>query len=460
MWPRTSGRSEPASQRSLALRLTAVFGLLGYGLVGILGLFLDSTMNAAIRAQVDREVRRDGQVLLHRLDEDNEPVSKELLDLGPHMFLRLLDREGRVLLESKGMAAQVPGSGFGGDGEAWSWSSERRPGAGPHRLHALDWKGGRIQLARDFTDEAWVLGRLRTTLVWVFLVAPGLAAILGYRLVKLGLSPLGHLVVTLEDLRPDTLQSRVDAAAVPAELAPLAEALNRAVARLEEAFGRLTELNADLAHELRTPLHSLRLEVEDLLGRKDLPEPAPERLGGMMESLDHLNAVIEQMLTLSRLEDPSGHLGKERLEAGALLASAATPFESLAEEAGVRLEWEVEAGLSLEGDRVLLRRALHNLLANALRHAPAGSVVHLRAWTSAEGPVLGVEDQGPGMAPELVAQIGRRFLRQDASRSQRTGGSGLGLAIVRRIAELHGGALEIRSREGLGTEARLRLPAG
>jgi len=245
---------------------------------------------------------------------------------------------------------------------------------------------------------------------------------------------------------------------VSTELAPLAGALNGALARLEKAFSRLSELNADLAHELRTPLHALRLEIEDLLGRPGLPEPVPERLGAVMESLDDLGATIEQMLTLSSLEDPSTELALESLNAGELLARALAPFESLAEEAGVGLIAEAEAGLVIQGDRLLLRRALHNLLANAIRHSPAGSHIHVRSRNEGGRAVLEVADQGEGMPEALVAQVGRRFLRRDASRTGRTGGSGLGLAIVRSIAELHRGSLEVLSQEGAGSTFRLLLP--
>jgi two-component system heavy metal sensor histidine kinase CusS len=456
MWPK-SARPE-ALPRSLALRLTAVFGLLGYVLVGLVGLFLYSSVRYSVQAQVDREIATTARVLLHRLDEDREAPDKEWLDLGEHLALRILDRQGAVLLESPGMGHRAPPSVFPAAGDGWDRIPVATPQRGHLRLRALDFGSGRIQLARDTTDEEWMLRRLRNAVLWVFLAAPALAALLGYRLVRLGLAPLGSLVRGLEDLKPETLGTRVDARAVPAELAPLAGALNAALARLEQAFSRLSELNADLAHELRTPLHSLRLEAEDLLSRPDLPEPVLERLGGMMETLDHLASVIEQMLTLSSFEDPSRHLETEDLDAHALLAAAAAPFEYLAEEAGVRVASEAPAGLRVRGNATLLRRALHNLLANALRHSPERGEVRLRARAEGGTVVLEVEDEGEGMPAELRAQVGRRFLRPDASRSRRTGGTGLGLAIVRGIAELHGGRLEIRGAIPRGSVIQIILP--
>lgn len=456
MWP----KPPPAERapRSLALRLTLVFGLLGYLLVGAVGLLLHTTVRYSVFARMDRELDNTSRILLHRLEEDHETPDKEWLDLGDHLALRILDRQGRILVESPGMAQRTPASLFPPAANAWAWTDAGPSGRNGYRLRVVDFQGGRIHLARNTFDEIWMLRRLRNAILGVLGLAPALAALLGYRLVRLGLSPLGSLVHALEGLRPDTLRTRVDPTAVPAELASLAGALNGALGRLETAFGRLSELNGDLAHELRTPLHSLRLEAEVLVTRPGLSEEVQERLAGMLETLDHLGAVIEQMLTLSSLEDPSRLLEKARIPAAELLAGAAAPFESLAEEADVRIVPEVEAALAVHGDGVMLRRALHNLLANALRHSSPGGVVHIRARSHGAGALLEVEDRGEGMPEAVVAQVGRRFLRPDASRSRRSGGSGLGLAIVKGIAALHGGALEIRSREGQGTVIQIILP--
>jgi two-component system heavy metal sensor histidine kinase CusS len=456
MWPKLPFAER--APRSLALRLTAVFGLLGYALVGAVGIFLYSSVRYATLQQVDRELETTATVLVHRLDEDRETPDKEWLDLGGHLLLRIADARGRNLVESANMAQRAPREAFPDPAAGWGWTSRPARDVDSMRLRAVAFSQGRIQLARDITDERWMLRRLRNAILLVFLLAPAAAALLGYRLVRLGLAPLGSLVHALDRLRPETLKTRVDPAAVPTELVPLSDALNLALERLESAFGRLSELNGDLAHELRTPLHSLRLEVEDLIGRPGLPEATLDRLGSMMETLEHMAAVIEQMLTLSRLEDPSRQLDMAVLDADGLLASAAAPFESLAEEAGVRVCVEGEPGMVFPGNGVMLRRALHNLLANALRHSVRDGVVHLRARQAGDAVVLEVEDQGEGMSDSLQAQIGRRFLRPDSSRSRRTGGTGLGLAIVQSIAKLHGGSLEVRSREGQGTVIQIILP--
>jgi len=168
--------------------------------------------------------------------------------------------------------------------------------------------------------------------------------------------------------------------------------------------------------------------------------------------------VIEQMLVLARFEDPSTSIHPERLQADALIREAILPFEPLAEEKEIAIRLTSSPGLSLIGDSILLKRALHNLLGNAIRHSPKGALIRLSAVREGEACLLAVADQGEGIPADLLGQLGRRFVRQDTSRSRRSGGAGLGLAIVQGIARLHGGSLELQSTEGSGTVATVTIP--
>jgi two-component system heavy metal sensor histidine kinase CusS len=280
----------------------------------------------------------------------------------------------------------------------------------------------------------------------------------GLAIARNGLAPLRHLALQAQRIHPEALAARLQLEDTPVELAPLVEALNHSLSRLEAAFARLSALNADMAHELRTPVHSLRLETERILSQEDLPAATEDGLAGMMETLDHMAAMIGQMLFLARTEDPATVIQPVALEARELLLSAREPFESLAEEGDVRLEVSAPPALRVRGDATLLRRALHNLVDNAIRHAPPGSRVELRAEPSAAGATLVVRDQGEGIPAAFLTVLGQRFIRPDASRSRRTGGAGLGLAIVQSIVKLHGGQLEIRSDAERGTEVRMDFP--
>lgn len=451
-WPQARGLP-----RSLTLRLTLTFGLLGYVVVGVVTVVVYGAVRYAVYAQVDRELSTKAKVLLHRLVEDRETPDKEWLDLGEHLRLRIVDAGGRERLASPGMARLLGPERFPAPTPAGAWVEVTTPR--PFRLVAVAFEGGAFFLARDGADEAYILRRLAVTLGWVFALVPLAAGVAGYGLVRFGLVPLKTVAATLAAVRPETLGQRLDETHLPSELAAMATGFNEAMARLEQAFGRLSELNSDLAHELRTPLHALRLELEGVVARGEVPPEVLEGLVGMLGRLDHLGAVIEQLLFLSRFEDPSRAVVKANLEAAALLHEAALPFDALAEERGVRLVVGAAAALRVKGDELMLRRAVQNLVSNALRHAPPDSEVRLEAVAEAGGVALRVTDQGPGMAEALAAQLGRRFLRAEASREGRVGGTGLGLAIVHRIALAHGGGVVVGRGPDGGCRIQVNLPS-
>jgi signal transduction histidine kinase len=228
--------------------------------------------------------------------------------------------------------------------------------------------------------------------------------------------------------------------------------------RAFNAYNKLSKLNADFAHELRTPLQALRLEVESLAQdprRADLED----RLGTVVSSLDQVLALSEQMLFLARAEDPATRIQKEPLDAVTFLVAALAPFEALAEENGVALQLQVEPGMTLRADPLLATRAVRNLVSNALRSAPEHTRIAVSLEREGRELALCVDDQGPGMSPDLLARVGQRFIRPDAARPGQHGGSGLGLAIVQGIMTLHGGKLQLQDAPGGGTRARLRFPA-
>ena len=266
--------------------------------------------------------------------------------------------------------------------------------------------------------EEGVLKDFRRSLLVLLSIIPFASAALGFGLLRLGFLPLDRLRSKAGDIGPETLKSRIDPSPFPMEIDPLVRTVNQALDKLESGFTRLSELNSDLAHEMRTPVHALRLECESLLSRGDLPEQTLDSLESMMETLGHMGAVIEQMLVLARFEDPSTSIIPVWLKADALLREAVAPFEPLAEEKGIAIELASSPGLALRGDATLLKRALHNLLGNAVRHAPAGSRIRLSALREGDAAVFAVSDQGEGIPASVLGQLGRRFVRQDASRSR------------------------------------------
>ncbi|MDE2107231.1 MAG: HAMP domain-containing histidine kinase, partial [Patescibacteria group bacterium] len=193
-----------------------------------------------------------------------------------------------------------------------------------------------------------------------------------------------------------------------------------------------------------------------LLRRPDLPEEALTTLEGMVGTLDHLGAMIEQMLALARMEDPSRGLNLQALGVDLLVSEAVAPFRSLAEEKGISLRMDTDALATLKVDATLARRAIHNLLANAIRHSEGGGCVCVKTRREDGTAIIAVEDTGGGIPGDLLSRVGQRFLKGETQVDQR--GSGLGLVIVKKIMELHGGSLRLTSRLDQGTLAELQFP--
>lgn len=439
---------------SLTLRLAASYALVALALMGGSSVLLYRALAQASWRDDAEDVQHAARRVAKRMAESGQVEPRDL-EGEAGVRLRVLDSAGRTVLEGPGMSRMAPADLF-----PRAPSGLRHiegPGDTDLLVEALPCSGGEVQAVKDLGHRQRLLARYQELLALNAVLVATLAALAGWIIARRGLAPLDHLSRAVAAIRPETLTARLATAEAPLELREITTALNGVLERLETAFARLGALNADMAHELRTPIHALRLEVEGLLSQS-LPPAAEDRLASMMETLAHLSDMIEQMLFLARTEDPATVLERRRLLATELLAWTCSPFESLAEEHQVTLTREAPPDLTVSGDPTLLRRALHNLLANALRHAPGGSAVRLIAREGAEGVILEVEDHGEGISAEAVAKLGQRFLRLDPSRNRESGGAGLGLAIVQGIARLHGGRLELTRLNPSGTRARLVIP--
>ncbi|WP_186237421.1 heavy metal sensor histidine kinase [Burkholderia gladioli] len=316
-----------------------------------------------------------------------------------------------------------------------------------------------LVLARNLRDGRALLDRYRDTLWLAGGVGAALSMLVGYALIRLSLRPLRGVVADTGRITVDRLDTRLDAGRVPRELAPLVEAVNAMLARLQRGFRQLSQFSADLAHDLRTPLNNMRGATEVALGRPRTATEYEALLESNLEEYERLSRMIENVLFLARAEHPGFVTHRRDFEVREELLRIAGYFEGLADEAGLQLR--VEGGGRLSAELELFRRAIGNLLANALRYTPRGGEIRLAASESAEALTISVTNPGEPIAPELLERIFDRFYRADPARSRQapgTGGvAGLGLAIVRSVMELHGGTVYAESDAG-GTRFVLTFP--
>jgi two-component system, OmpR family, sensor histidine kinase BaeS len=271
--------------------------------------------------------------------------------------------------------------------------------------------------------------------------------------------PFGDLIEAAGRVEAGDYSARV---AVPRrgwrEMRGLVESFNSMAARLETDEQQRRTLLADVSHELRTPLAVLRGELEAMI---DGVHPIDEaHLSGAVDQIEMLTKLVEDLRTLALAEAGTLAIHPETTDLAVLCAEVAASFEHLAAEGSVRLEVSAAEDLPLvDLDPLRMRQVIGNLVANALRYAPAGSAVTIAARSTppADGRTGGVEirvsDSGPGIDPQLLPHLFERFAKSDDSR-----GSGLGLAIARRLVEAHGGTIAANARTGGGTDIVIELP--
>src|SRR6478735_5124987 len=272
------------------------------------------------------------------------------------------------------------------------------------------------------------------------------------------LRPIGQITGAVRQIQASDLSQRIRLGGPDDELKRLADTFDEMLERVDDAFESQRQFIHEASHELRNPLAVIRtnLEVtladpdasaEDLRHTAEVVERSTERMARLVDDL----LVYARKGTLSMVHEP--------VDVGLLIADAAAEFAAPAEAAGQFVEREAPPGLWVLGDRLALRQALANLLANAVRVAPSGTAIRVRAGREGPWVWMSVEDHGPGIAPEDQDRVFQRFWRGDPRESREQGRSGLGLTIVRQIAEAHGGEVKLASEVGQGAAFALWLPA-
>ena len=278
-------------------------------------------------------------------------------------------------------------------------------------------------------------------------MAVGLGALLafglGLLLLRRGLKPLRELAQAMRGINPRSLDQRMPVDHVPTELKEPVLALNAMLARLEDNFARLSQFSADLAHEIRTPLHNLLGSNSLALNQTRSPAEYQDVLASNIEEYERLNRMAENLMFLARAEHGQRPVHLQNVDLRAVGDELCDYFDALAEDRGVRLGNSLSG--TLTADLHLLQRALSNLLANAVRHAEPDSVIRLVQREDAEYCWIGVHNIGPAIEPQHMGKVFDRFYRVDPSRSQPGDSGGLGLAIVGSIMQLHGGEVRVQS---------------
>lgn len=458
---------------SITFRLSIMFAMTAIVLLAGTGIFLYRFLEHELMRRDHEELI--GKVDLYRhllstVDSEEQVVGapnifRDVIIGHPHLSLALLDGRGNILLTTTDWKPpkELLESSVDVDAEPSNATmSMPTPDQPYHAIAAWGALGSSrdnkvlIALALNIDEAQSLLMRYRQTLLITLLFSVITAASLALIIARRGMRPLHAMAETASEISASHLQKRLSVADAPAELKELAVAFNSMLARLHNSFARLSDFSSDLAHELRTPINNLMGQTQVALSRQRNADEYRSVLESNLEEYDRLARMIRDMLFLAQADNAREPLNVELLDLRAELDKVVEFYQMAADENGLKIIPNGSA--TLTADRILVQRAISNLISNALQHSPPSSEVRVTVLSTEDTVELQVNNHGPSIPSEQLERIFDRFYRINSTRSTTDTGSGLGLAIVKSIMNLHGGRVSVASQANQLTTFTLHFP--
>jgi two-component system heavy metal sensor histidine kinase CusS len=434
----------PLPRLTLTARLTALYTLVSATvLLGLGGLTV-----LAVQAhfdELDQATLRDKVHLIQELGSTSASLAEfttrlhDVMHSHHGLAVTVRNADG-ILFRSESMHAD--GSEAALPPAHWQTVQDSLPSPEPG--------GGTLSVlaALDPIHHTHFMGRFQLIL-WAYVALATLTSgLLGWLAARNGLSPLRAMKARAQAVSAHRLDERMPVEAVPVEMADLAQSLNDMLLRLQTDFERLSAFSSDLAHELRTPISNLLTETQVTLSQKRTADDYRNTLASNSEELQRLARMVSDMLFLAKTEHGLALPHPETIALETEVAALADFYEALAADKSLQLV--TEGAAQMEGDRLMVRRALSNLLSNAIRHSPEHGQVRIVIRSTPQGAEVSVSNQGEAIAPDVLPRLFDRFYRADtARRHPASDGAGLGLAITRAIMQAHGGTVSASSEHGI-----------
>ena len=445
---------------SLTARLSLLFMLAVTAVLVLAGLSFNHLSQQHF-LQLDRQTLAEKlsatRNILGQLDDLQQfdrlrPQLRTLLGAHRDITALILDAAGQPLFAEPGPLPVPAALANSTSTEVWQWQHHDHYFRGLSAAVTVPANSAplRVILLLDSTPHMHFFSAVQRWF-WMALVLSALfSAGLGWLVARRGLLPLRQVTAVAASISAASLQERIPLAAVPLELQQLAASFNAMLARLDDAFMRLSNFSADIAHELRTPLSNLMTQTEVVLAQPRDSEAYQETLYANLDDCKRMARMIDDMLFLAKADN--GLIVPEQ-QPVALDVEVEKLFEYyrlLADERGIRLQLRGHA--VVRGDVLMLHRALSNLLSNALRYTPAGASIQVELEQNANGNELRLSNPGPTIADEHLERLFDRFYRADPARREGSPhNAGLGLAITRSIIHAHQGQIHCTSVAGKTT---------
>ncbi|MGZ0701645.1 heavy metal sensor histidine kinase [Pseudomonas sp. L5B5] len=459
----------PSSNSSLSMRLGLTVSLMGAALVLLLATLAYLALNHELETLARKSLQSKLEQIQHSLISD---LKSSDLAAQPHSLLDLVmghdnlrlsvlgsDPLAPPLLDVGGSSRQpLPEALRESSGAYLDWNDSRgsqllsasqpMPLRNGERVHVV------LSLDRS-NDQALLSAYLRSTVIALPLLL-GLIGIGAWWLVQRGLLPLQQFTRVAAKVTTQDLTHRLNLDRLPRELAELGQGINVMLQRLDGGVQRLSQFSDDLAHELRSPISNLMGKAQVTLSRERPPEEYKAVLEASIEELERVTRMVADMLLLAQVSQPASQARFVRISLRVEARKVMELFALNAEDKQLELQQTGDAWVL--GDRLMIQRAISNLLSNAIRHSPAGGHISLRVEQQVQTVSLTVSNPGPGIAACHLPHLFERFYRIDSSRTRAEGGTGLGLAIVRSIMSLHEGQAQASSVLDGQTEFCLVFP--
>jgi two-component system sensor histidine kinase BaeS len=450
------------------LRSKILFYLVLISMIGIVivSLFIQYGFEESFNSYIERNREKKIDRIITEIEKDytkhghftSDPVYGLLHEhaMTDQLYFQLYDRLGQIQMDSSNIRGMLNSFGLTAPsrtGEEWHSTSYTLTVNNQivGKLVAI-YPEGLIDDEYTFiqTIQLYILAAVCLTIVLAILFS-----MIFSKKLTLGLQKLSFAA---DELQQHNLDIRIPLKGLPTEVKQIAISFNKLAESLAKEEVLRKHFTGDLAHELRTPLATLRSQIEAF--QDGVWEPTPQRLQTTHEELMRLVRLVNELEKLLAAENPQIRLEKIELDAGSVLAALWEMFFPLFKEKGVHLHIEEHAQDEMfEADKDRLMQILSNILNNALKYTPVGKDVTISVQTDKEGYVgFKIQDEGSGMADEDIPHIFERFYRGDKSRDRKTGGVGIGLSIVKALMDAHKGIIKVKSKPNKGTSVTLWFP--
>lgn len=448
---------------SITTRISVLFSCLAVLVLSVMGYVIMASVTHHFEEQDQMALQGKLALVQNIINETSGAETYHLIQakladalVGHHeLTLKMLDEDGAVVFAT-------PHANFADTLFAQSVNFDSRQ---PLALIALDVQhhqyratsvtlssmpGGRryqVVIAVDIGHHQVFLDSFGWQLATVGCSGLALMVVLGWVATRHGLQPVHDMATVAEGITAQKIKERLPTEYLPAELRSLSASFNNMLNRLEDALARLSDFSSDIAHELRTPLNNLMTQTQVSLAKERTAEEYRDVLFSNMEEYERLARMIGDMLFLAKADNGQIVPHAETIFLADEVHALFDFYDALAAEKQVNLACTGVADVM--GDRLMLRRALSNLMSNAIRHASPGSTIHVTLKAIQDKVEIKIINQGDTLTPDLLSRIFERFYRADASRYRVDEGAGLGLAITRSIVLAHRGEITATSEAGV-----------